>query len=178
MIANAAIWLTQPPVTATDTKKNKSKDRYSVILIIGLSMISVISPVIEWAYFKDSDKTNILLAVLGLVLLIIGILFRAWSVQTLGKHFTPTVQIKENHQLITSGPYAVVRHPSYFGALIAMTGCAVFLNSYIGIFIVLCSMLYAYYVRINIEEEVLLQSFGSVYKTYQKKVQRLIPFIW
>jgi len=176
--ANIAIWLTQPPVSASETRENKSKDKNSVIIILIMSLLCVAVSIVEWAYFKDGDVKFNAVSVTGIILLVIGIIFRALSVQTLGKHFTATVQIKQDHQLITKGPYAVVRHPSYLGAWMAIIGCAVFLHSIAGTFIAFFGMFYAYYVRIAVEEEALLDTFGEKYKAYQKAKARLIPFLW
>lgn len=176
--ANIAIWLTQPPVSATETRENKNRDKNSVIIILVMSLLCVAFSIIEWAYFKEGSIQFNFLSVLGIVLLVAGIVFRALSVKTLGKHFTATVQIKEDHQLITSGPYSVVRHPSYLGAWIAIIGCAVFLHSIAGTLLAVFGMFYAYYVRISVEEDALVDTFGEKYKAYQKSKARLIPFLW
>jgi protein-S-isoprenylcysteine O-methyltransferase Ste14 len=175
--ANLLIWLTQPPVSVEETKSNQSSDKNSVLIIIVCSMISVIAPIVDWAYFgTDTYQTS--WTVLGLVLIVFGIALRAWSVQKLGRHFTATVQLKDDHKLITKGPYAIVRHPSYSGALTAIVGSAVFLNSLVGTCVAFFFMMLAYYIRINIEEKVLFGKFGERYSSYQKRTRKLIPFIW
>ncbi|WP_207632531.1 methyltransferase family protein [Foetidibacter luteolus] len=176
--ANILIWLTQPPVLPGETKANQERDKYSVLLILGISLLCVSSSIIEWAYFNNGNPAFNGWSVLGLALLFGGIAFRAAAVQTLGRHFTATVQIKEDHQLITRGPYAIVRHPSYLGAWLALTGCGVFLHSVLGTLLAVFGMLYAYYIRISVEETALIDTFGEKYKAYQKTKARLIPYIW
>ena len=177
LVANGAIWFTQPPVSGAETIANKNKDKYSVLLIIFISMISIMVSVIDWGYFNNRYD-NFGVSLLGITLLFLGITIRVWAIQTLGKHFTATVQIKENHQLITNGPYSIVRHPSYLGAWMAITGTALFLNSYIGVLVAFFGMMYAYYVRIAVEEKALTDSFGMLYKDYQRRVKKIIPLIW
>jgi len=177
MLANIAIWATQPPISKKETLDNKSRDKFSVLLIIIMSILSVAVSEIDWAYFSNSAG-NILLSAVGLVIVVTGIIFRVWAIRTLGKHFTPTVQLKEDHQLITSGPYSLVRHPSYLGAMWAIVGTSVFLNSIYGIIISFLGMFYAYYIRIAVEEKALAELFGDEYRKYQKRVKKLIPFIW
>lgn len=177
IVANILIWLTQPPVSVEETKNNKSSDQNSVLIIIVCSMISVIAPIVDWAYFGDQTYSTFVTG-LGLALIVIGISLRAWAVQKLGKHFTATVQLKDDHALITSGPYSVVRHPSYSGALMAVVGSAVFLNSIIGTVVAFSLMMIAYYIRIKIEEQVLTGLFGNRYTDYSKRTKKLIPFIW
>jgi len=177
MIAIFAVWATQPPISKKETFDNKNRDKFSVILIIIMSIVSVAVSIIDWAYFRNAQD-NLLLSIIGLFIIATGIIFRIWAIHTLGKHFTPTVQIKEDHQLITSGPYSIVRHPSYLGAMWAMVGTSIFLNSIIGIIISFICMFYAYYIRIASEERALSELFGKEYRAYQKKVKKLIPFIW
>lgn len=177
MLVIFAVWATQPPISKKETVENKDRDKFSVLLIIIMSISSVAASTIDWAYFRNAHD-NLLLSIIGLFIIATGIIFRIWAIYTLGKHFTATVQIKQDHQLITSGPYSIVRHPSYLGAMWAMVGTSVFLNSIIGIIISVVCMFYAYYIRITTEERALSDLFGKEYSEYQKKVKKLIPFIW
>jgi protein-S-isoprenylcysteine O-methyltransferase Ste14 len=177
LAANALIWFTQPPVSVEETKTNKSSDKNSVLIIIVCSMISVIAPIVDWAYFSEHIYNNVI-SMIGIAMIIFGIFFRFWSIQTLGKHFTATVQLKEDHKLITSGPYSIIRHPSYLGAMAAIVGSAVFLNSIIGIIVSFTAMMIAYIIRIKVEEEVLKNLFDERYADYQLRTKKLIPFIW
>lgn len=177
MLVIFAVWATQPPISKKETVENKDRDKFSVLLIIIMSILSVAASTIDWAYFRNAHD-NLLLSIIGLFIISTGIIFRIWAIYTLGNHFTATVQIKQDHQLITSGPYSIVRHPSYLGAMWAMVGTSVFLNSIIGIIISVVCMFYAYYIRITTEERALSDLFGKEYSEYQKKVKKLIPFIW
>lgn len=178
IFASLAIWLTQPPVSTKETVENRKRDSFSVLLIIIISIVSVSSSIVDWAYFEADKLRFDYLTILGIALIVIGIAFRAWSINTLGDYFTATVQIKEKHQLITKGPYSIVRHPSYLGAWMAITGTSLFLNSFIGIAISFIGMLCAYIVRIRIEEQALTETFGRAYTDYGKSVKKLIPLIW
>ena len=178
VLANILMWLTQPPVSPNETKANRSRDKYSVLLILIISLLCVASSIIEWAYINKGDSSFSVFSVIGLLLLFGGILFRAVAIKTLGAHFTATVQIKEDHQLITKGPYSIVRHPSYLGAWLSITGCTIFLHSVVGTFLSIFGMFYAYYIRIRVEETALVDTFGEKYKAYQKTKARLIPYIW
>jgi protein-S-isoprenylcysteine O-methyltransferase Ste14 len=177
MIANAAIWLTQPPVSSAETMQNKNRDKFSVLLILFFSIGSIIVSVVDWAYLHQTFKSNYLL-ISGLILIIFGILLRFWSIRILGKFFTATIQIKEDHALIIKGPYSIVRHPSYLGAWLTITGATIYFGSIIGLIVAIVGMGISYYIRINLEEKALIEVFGEHYKNYQQKVKRIIPFIW
>ena len=177
MVANAAIWLTQPPVSGAETMDNKSKDKFSVLLILFFSLGSIVVSVIDWAYLHQNLTSSYLL-IIGLILIIFGIILRYWSIRILGKFFTPTIQIKEDHALIIKGPYSIVRHPSYLGAWTTIAGAAIFFGSYIGFIVALAGMGISYYIRIDLEEKALIEVFGQQYKNYQQRVKKIIPFIW
>ncbi|HEX8357634.1 MAG TPA: isoprenylcysteine carboxylmethyltransferase family protein [Segetibacter sp.] len=175
---SVCVWLTQPAFSFAESNEKKQSDKSSVLLILLMSLISGVIPIVDWAY-ANTDKNNFSwLTITGVVMIISGILFRTWSVRTLGKYFTPTVQIKEEHQLINSGPYKIVRHPSYFAAFLSIAGAAVLLESAAGLVVSLVAMGYAYYVRIGIEEEKLVEHFGARYSAYMQQTKRIIPFVF
>lgn len=176
MIAHAAIWLTQPAVSASETKRNKSRDKFSVLLILFFSIGSIAVSTIDWAYFHKSVSQVFLIA--GILFMTIGVIFRFWAINVLGELFTPTVQIKANHTLIVKGPYSIVRHPSYLGAWATITGATIFFNSPVGFVFSMIGMGVSYYFRIKVEEKALIEVFGQKYLNYQKNVKRIIPFLW
>lgn len=172
------VWLTQPAFSMSETNDKKQSDKFSVILILSMSLISGVVPILDWAYFNYSATDFSLMSIAGIVMIVSGILFRAWAVRTLGKYFTPTVQIKEEHQLVNSGPYKIIRHPSYFAAFLSITGGAVLLESMTGIVVSIIAMSIAYYIRIGIEEQKLLEHFGNRYREYMLETKRIIPFVF
>lgn len=179
MIAGSiAMWLTQPPVSVEETNEKQSSDRFSVILILAMSALGVIAPIVDWAYFHTEKNVLNWITYLGVATLLFGIYFRAWAVNTLGKFFTATVQIKDDHQLIQGGPYQIVRHPSYTGAFLAILSTSLILNSWIGFIIASLAMSLAYYVRIGIEERELIGKFQDRYIEYKKTTKMIIPYVW
>jgi len=171
------LWLTQPEFSIQETKQQKESDRFTVILILVMSVISIVVPVIQWAYFENGDSNFGLLCWIGVFFIIAGVWVRVWSIMQLGAFFTSTVQIKDEHSLVESGPYALVRHPGYLGAFLCITSGPLILNSAFGYVIACISMGIAYYYRIKIEEERLLAYFGQTYENYRKKTKSIIPFI-
>ena len=175
---SVCVWLTQPAFSVAETSEKKQSDKFSVILILLMSLISGVVPILDWAYFKTEKDNFNLATIAGIIMIITGILFRAWSVKTLGKYFTPTVQIKEEHILVNTGPYKIVRHPSYFAAFLSITGTAVLLESITGIVVSILAMSFAYYIRIGIEEQKLIEYFGNRYKEYMLQTKKIIPFVF
>jgi protein-S-isoprenylcysteine O-methyltransferase len=96
----------------------------------------------------------------------------------LGKQFTAAVLQVEGHQLITSGPYRWLRHPSYTGSLVSFFGNAIFLEAWLGLVITLACMGSAYFYRIKVEEMMLDKIFGQSYQCYRQHTWCVIPFLW
>ena len=177
-IAAACLWLSQPAFSTKETKRDKTSDRFSILVILIMSSISVVASVSEWAYLNNAKESSFLLTIIGAFLLLTGIAIRVWAIRTLGKHFTATVTLTNDHQLVKAGPYQWVRHPSYLGAFMAIVGCPVFLNAHWAILLAMLSMTLAYYLRIGVEEKMLSSYFGKEYQDYKKGTKRIIPFIW
>ncbi len=171
------IWLTQPVFSMAETQEKKSSDKWSVLIIIIMSFVSVMVPITIWAYSNVDKNSFTLLTLIGIFFIFSGILLRAWSVRSLGIYFTPTVQIQKEHKLITTGPYKLIRHPSYSGAFLAITSGALVLDTLIGYAIAITAMTICYIIRIQLEEKEMLSHFGNQYLQYSKKTKKLIPFI-
>lgn len=178
IMGSISMWLTQPAFTVKETTDKKNSDKFSVLLILLMSFISVVAPVIDWAYFKTNQNNFNFLTILGLLMIATGVSFRALAVYSLGKYFTATVQIKDGHHLTTTGPYSIVRHPSYTGAFLAIISGGVILESLIGFIISCIAMSIAYYIRIRIEEKELIAWFGNDYQQYKRRTKMIIPYVW
>lgn len=177
ILAICILNFTQPSLKEREAEKNKKGDKNTVMLIVFATGLSVSIPIIDWAYFSHHTIDNLFFSI-GIIVNLAGLFFRAWSIRILGRHFTATVQIKDDHLLIQKGPYKVVRHPSYTGALVAILGISIIFQSWIGLISCVFLMGYAYYNRISAEEEELGHYFGNSYQEYSKRTYRMIPFIW
>lgn len=111
----------------------------------------------------------------GVALLWLGVAFRLWAIFTLGRFFKLTVTIQEGHRVIDRGPYRLLRHPSYTGALVAGAGIGLALGDWLSIVVVLGAMAIAYLIRIPVEERALLEEFGEDYAAYAARTARLVP---
>jgi protein-S-isoprenylcysteine O-methyltransferase Ste14 len=112
------------------------------------------------------------------ILIALGAAFRLWSIATLGRYFRAVVHIQEDHHVVRSGPYRVLRHPSYTGLLVVTLGLALLLGNYASTVVfellVIVGMLY----RIHVEERMLLDGLGEDYAAYMRETRRLIPGVW
>ena len=114
----------------------------------------------------------------GCALMVAGMAFRWWAIRVLGRHFTVDVAIREDHKLIRSGPYRLLRHPSYTGSLATFYGFALALGSAWSLLLILIVVTAAFLWRIHIEERALVSAFPQDYPIYARETKRLIPFVW
>jgi protein-S-isoprenylcysteine O-methyltransferase len=115
---------------------------------------------------------------IGVVLFISGMVLRWYSIVYLGRFFTVNVAIATDHQLVETGPYRYVRHPSYTGALFAFIGFALVLRSWVSVIVIFLPIALAFLYRIRVEERALAQALGESYRAYVERTKRLIPFVY
>lgn len=113
----------------------------------------------------------------GLAITVAGCLFAACARLTLGANWSGRVTLKQDHELVTSGPYALARHPIYTGLILGAAGTALAIGEWrcaIGLVLVA----FAFVTKIRQEEPVMLQAFPDAYPAYRKRVKALIPGIF
>jgi protein-S-isoprenylcysteine O-methyltransferase Ste14 len=104
-----------------------------------------------------------------------GLLFAIWARVCIGRNWSGTVTLKQNHELVVSGPYALVRHPIYTGLLAAIVGSALARGEWRGLFAVLVAWL-ALWRKYRMEERWMTERFGTRYEAYRLRVPALVPF--
>ena len=112
----------------------------------------------------------------GAALAAAGLLFTVWARRHLGRNWSGIVTVKQDHELVVSGPYAYARHPIYTGLLLAFVGSALALGEWRGVLAVLIVFL-ALWRKLRLEERWMLDQFGEQYRAYRGKVAALVPFV-
>jgi protein-S-isoprenylcysteine O-methyltransferase Ste14 len=105
-----------------------------------------------------------------------GLLFSVWARRHLGTNWSQAVTVKEGHELITSGPYALVRHPIYTGLLLAFVGCAVARGEWRGL-LAAALVFDALWRKLRLEEKWMREQFGESYAAYCREVAALVPYV-
>ena len=142
------------------------------------TFVSFIETILETYYFNKYKKIKIFF-IIGLIMTIIGQIFRIGGIYTGKKNFTHKISYekKKEHKLVKNGVFALTRHPSYFGFYLWSIGIEIMCCNpicFIGFTFIL---FYFFKNRILLEEKLLIQFFGEEYLEYKKKVGILIPFI-
>jgi protein-S-isoprenylcysteine O-methyltransferase Ste14 len=114
----------------------------------------------------------------GVTLIAAGIALRLWSIITLGRFFQYQIQIQPGHQVVTSGPYRYVRHPSYTGITLVLAGIGLGCGDVLSLPAVLGLGLTGLLVRIRAEERQLAGALGDSYANFAAGRKRLVPGVW
>jgi len=165
----ALVWL----VTAVWSARSVSREPYRNRLLVAALMVVGFFPLLARSRLPAVLAPRF---VIGLTLTVLGLGFAIWARVHLGRFWSGMVTLKENHELIRSGPYAFVRHPIYTGLITAAAGTALARGTFaallaLGLIVVAC------WLKIRAEEKLLTNHFGDQYREYRRQVPALIPFV-
>ena len=162
----------RPPAGATLRDRGS---RFVIVLSVGIG-IAVAANLAYAVPQAAIGGPRVLVKLAGIALIVGGELFRLYAIRSLGRYFTFVVALQPGQQVVDRGPYRLIRHPSYTGALVTVFGlCLAMANwlSLLGIVPVIPGYLY----RIRVEEEALVAGLGDEYRAYQRRTKRIIPYI-
>lgn len=117
------------------------------------------------------------LDIVGFVITLAGIGFAIWARFALKGNWSSAITVKEDHELIQRGPYAIVRHPIYAGFSLAALGTAITVGELRGLIAVVLSVI-AWRMKWGVEEVYMREQFGEKYTGYKRRVKAIVPGIW
>jgi protein-S-isoprenylcysteine O-methyltransferase Ste14 len=157
-----------------------SPDAGSVrVIILGGSIAMVVAFPLAWVPFlRLPDALNPAGFVIGVAAIVAGSILRRHCWRLLGASFTGDVRARADQPIVTTGAYALVRHPSYSAGILMNTGIGLALGSWASTVLVVLASFIVYSYRIAVEERVLLAVLGEPYREFLRTRRRLIPFIY
>jgi protein-S-isoprenylcysteine O-methyltransferase Ste14 len=151
--------------------------RFIIATAFVISLLAIGSP----PYAESRDLATIdgdAVRYSGLVLLALGAVLRVGSMIELGSRFTwPTPVHHEDHRPVTTGFYRFIRHPSYLGVLLGMSGWSLVFRCWIALVLVLL-FLPLFIPTIAKEEALLAAEFGEPYEAHRRRTWRMVPFLF
>lgn len=164
----------------TRATRNSPADRgtYWVFAVaIGVA-IWVGSRAPDWAPGMSLSDGGWWPVIAGLAVFWAGVGLRWWAILTLGRFFQLTVVVQEDHRVVESGPYRVLRHPGYTGTVLLTTGIGLTLDNALSVAVLVLLPAIAVVRRIAVEEAELRRRLGDAYGAYAARTSRLIPGLW
>ena len=120
---------------------------------------------------------RVLLYAVGIAMILLGSLLRRYCWRTLGEYFTGDVRARADQLVIRTGPYRLVRHPSYTAGMMMNIGIGLALGSWASFALLTIATIATYMYRVRVEERALLNTIGEPYRDYMKESKRFIPYI-
>lgn len=158
--------------TAQD-HQTRNYNTIASVLALGLSPLIAVLPALHFASVRG---LGIFWA--GIVIMCGGLVLRHWSIVVLGSSFRTTVELGAGQRVVRTGPYRLVRHPSYTGILLFCLGYGLIAQNWLSLIAAVIFPTVALLYRISIEEAALVEGLGAEYEDYQKTTKKLIPLIW
>jgi protein-S-isoprenylcysteine O-methyltransferase len=177
-IALALIWLITSVTSKRTLRTQPAGSRIVQVCLTIVAFFLIFDPSLRigflaWRFVTKSP----LLSWIGAALTVAGILFAIWARFLLGRNWSANVTVKRDHELIRSGPYALVRHPIYSGFSLAILGTALAFGE-VGDLIGLILAIIGWRLKWLVEEQFMMEQFGAEYVDYRRHVKALVPFIW
>ena len=144
------------------------------LTFLGMSLIPLVYVLSPWLDFANYELP-LAITILGALLLVPTAILFYRSHKDLGANWSVSLEIREEHNLVTNCIYKYVRHPMYLAIWIWVICRALLLQNYVAGFSGILGFGPLYFFRIHREEKMLEQQFGEQYVEYKKKTKRLIP---
>ncbi|MHC1755104.1 MAG: protein-S-isoprenylcysteine O-methyltransferase [Methanosarcina sp.] len=112
---------------------------------------------------------------LGAGIIFTGDLLFIWSHRALGRNWSPILEIRRGHTLVTGGPYRFIRHPMYAAIFLIGTGVSLLAANWVVSLSYMLPVIFMYLIRVSDEEEMMRGQFGDEYRDYMRKTGRLVP---
>jgi protein-S-isoprenylcysteine O-methyltransferase Ste14 len=170
-------WQIKAADTKTTERLEPAASRIFRILIFLIAIVLLAVPHIPlpWLYVQLWPQGYFPFW-LGAAITVAGLLFAIWARVHLGRNWSRSVTIKQDHELITTGPYGIVRHPIYTGMLAGFLGMAIAISQVRG-FIVFVLIFLVFWLKFRMEEKWMRSQFGETYATYARHTAALVPYL-
>ena len=160
------------------TSKKPSREKFLMFLAaIGMMVMPVIYVFTPWL---NSFSINLPEWARWSGVVVFGLyLFLFWWVhKTLGTNWSPVLEIRKDHKLITEGPYKYVRHPMYTCIWLAVAGFGLISSNWVVGIVAPVTWGILYFIRLPDEEKMMIEEFGDQYKEYMRRTKRIIPWVY
>lgn len=115
---------------------------------------------------------------LGAVIFLAALWIFRRTHKELGRNWSITLEIRDKHELISRGPYAFVRHPMYTSFMLMGLGQALLLSNWVAGLAGLVGFAVLFFLRVDKEERMMLENFGSQYRAYMERTKRIVPYLY
>jgi protein-S-isoprenylcysteine O-methyltransferase Ste14 len=161
---------------AKSLERTASDKGSSTLIVVMFWIVIILPPLLNFLQVGRIASSG--MSWLGLLIMLLSLLLRFWSMRVLGEYYTRTLRVTDTQVIVSQGPYRVIRHPGYLGTIFVWVGFALAVGNWMATIILAILLFGVYGYRIRSEEAMLIDRFGNEYQKYRKQTWRLIPFIF
>lgn len=180
-VAIVAEIVIRAPINQKRKQQKVTASRYTtqektllLLLSIGMFFVPIIYAATDWLDFANYSLP-IWARSLGVLLISLAILVFWRAHADLGLNWSPTLEIREHHDLVTHGIYGVIRHAMYASQWLWVLAQPLLLPNWIAGFLNMLVFIPFYFLRVREEEKLMLEQFGDQYRSYMQKVGAVFP---
>jgi protein-S-isoprenylcysteine O-methyltransferase Ste14 len=145
--------------------------------LLGMAALPAIHVATGFPSFADYSANPWSVA-LGAIILVTALWTFRRSHKELGRNWSISLEIRDQHKLVSGGPYALVRHPMYTSFLLLALGQAFLLSNWVIGLAGLLGFAVLFFLRVDKEERMMLEAFGPQYRDYMERTKRIIPYVY
>lgn len=175
--AAAFIFRSKPPAT-TESKRDKASIVGIVLQMVGYALVWSLHRPIFTPIVLMNRSIEVALAVLTMLIAAASVWTMMSAVRVLGKQWSLTARVVEDHRLITAGPYNFMRHPIYTAMLGMLLATGIALSYWPALFIALVVFSIGTMIRVRSEEKLLRETFGAEFDAYARRVKAVLPYLF
>ena len=160
-----------------NNQKGGLENALLLLVFIGMMILPLIYVFTDLFSFADY-YLPLELHLAGILLMLLSAWLFYRSHHDLGKNWSPTLQVRKDHSLITNGIYQTIRHPMYTAIWLWVIAQGLLLTNWIAGLAGVITFGTLYFFRVGNEENMMLEQFGDQYQAYRQRTKRLVPFLF
>lgn len=147
---------------------------YTLLLLVVAHVLIFL--LIFWEWARGSGHQILWwISSVGMIMVLVSVAGRYWAIKTLGLYHSIHIEVRENHELIQSGPYKFVRNPYYLSNMVEVVGLPLVANAWYAMAVSIFLYIPLLLLRMIVEENALEEKFKAAFVSYKRKVPRVIP---
>lgn len=162
--------------TKRNTDSGVIRERLTLTLFILAGVVMLACGIAELTICKRQVTAGLFVA--GWVCGLLSFYVRRQAIGALGRFWSLHVEIRNHHQLIKTGPFRWMRHPTYFSMILELLSGCLILNARYALVATAVFFLPTLWWRLRLEETALIEKFGDDYRAYQQSTPAIIPYRW
>ena len=177
-IAIGLIWLAAAFTTKRTARRQDVGTLILHVCLLGLAFKLLFSDLFRRGFLGSRFvPTADAIGWTGFAITVAGAAVAIWARLYIGRNWSGTVTVKQDHELVRNGPYALVRHPIYTGMALAAFGTALAVGE-VRCLLAVVLVVFEFKRKSLLEERFMIEQFGAQYVEYRREVKALVPFVW